>query len=92
MLAPTAVGSSSAVEIRSSRLIELDVERLPHMRAAGAQNLHHLVAIRHRVELGLDRLGLGHHLAECERRGKNLDEDNVHAGVADQPSLRDVAS
>ena len=55
MSVPTAFGSFNAVEIKSSRLIELDVECLTHMDAAVAQDLHHLDAILHRVEMRLHR-------------------------------------
>ena len=80
MLPPTAAGSSSAVEIRSSTLIELDVERLAHMGAAVAQDLHHRVLILDRIELRLHRLRLGHDLAERQRRREELDENHIHAG------------
>ncbi len=80
MLPPTAAGSSSAVVIRSSTLIELDVERLAHMGAAVAQDLHHRVLVLDRIELRLHRLRLGHDLAERQRRREELDENHIHAG------------
>ena len=58
----------------------LDVERLAHMGAAVAQDLHHRVLILDRIELRLHRLRLGHDLAERQRRREELDENHIHAG------------
>ena len=89
MSAPSAFGSSSAVEIRSSRLIDSMSKRLAHMGAAGAQDLHHLVLILHRIEMRLHRLRLGHHFAQRQRGRKNLDENHVHReGGADDNRIR----
>jgi len=41
----------------------LDVERLAHMRATVAQDLHHLGAILYRIEMRLHRLRLRRHFA-----------------------------
>ena len=68
--------------MRSSRLIEFDVEGLPHMGAAVAQKLHDLGPILHRVEMGFHRLRLGRHLAQRQRSRKNLDQNHVHGGNA----------
>ena len=57
---------------------QFDVERLSHMGAAVAQDLHHLVLILNRIEMRLDRLRRRRDLTECERRRKNLDQDDVH--------------
>jgi hypothetical protein len=59
----------------------LDVERLTHMGAAVAQNLHNFVLILNLIEVRLDGLWLSYHLAERERGGKNLDEYRVHAAT-----------
>src|SRR6516164_9491915 len=56
----------------------LDIERLLDVGAAGAQNLHHLVAVSHRIEVRFHRLWLGQDLTERERGRKNLNEDRVH--------------
>ena len=58
-----------------------DIERPAHMGAAGAQGLHHLVLVGHRIEMGLHCLRLNHHFAQRERGRKNLDEDQVHRSL-----------
>ena len=68
-------GGNQAVQVD-----RFDIERLAHMGAAVAQNLHHFRLILPRVEVRLHRLRLGHHLAQRERGRENLDEDHVHAG------------
>ncbi len=50
------------------------------MRAARMQELHHLGLILDAVELGLDLIRRGRHLAQGERGGENLDEEGVHWG------------
>ena len=69
----TALGSFKAVAIRSSRLIDFDVERLPHVGAAIAQDLHDLGPVLHRIEMCLDRLRRSRDFAQCQRKRKNLD-------------------
>ena len=56
----------------------LDVERLAHVGAAGAQQRDDLVLILDRVEFGLDRVRPDRHLAECEGGRENLDEEGIH--------------
>ena len=68
-------GRDQAVEVD-----RFDIERLAHMGAAVAQNLHHFRLILRRVEVRLHRLRLGHYLAQRERGRENLDKDHVHAG------------
>ena len=60
----------------------LDVERLAHMGAAVAQDLHHLGLVLHGIEMRLHRLRLSRHFAQRERGRKNLDEDDdFHLGL-----------
>jgi hypothetical protein len=56
----------------------LDVKSLAHVDAAGIQELRHLGAVAHRVELGLHRFRPGGNLAEGKCRGEDLDKDRVH--------------
>src|SRR5579862_2919808 len=56
----------------------LDTEDLAHMRTAVAQDLHHLGLVPNRIEMSLDRLGLGQDLAERQRGRKNLYKNRVH--------------
>ena len=56
----------------------LDVERLTHMGAAIAQDLHHLRPVLHRVEMRLHRLRLRRDLAQRQRSREDLYEKNVH--------------
>src|SRR6516225_4146740 len=81
MPVPTAFWSSSAVAISSSTLIDSISERLAHMSAAGAQDLHHLVLIRHRIEMGLHVLRLSRNFAQRNRGCENLDEESFHLGL-----------
>ena len=59
----------------------LDVEGLAHVGAAVAQELHHLVLVPDRIELGLDRVRAGRDLAECQRGGEDLDEEGFIGGA-----------
>ena len=54
-----------------------DIESFAHMGTAIAQNLHHLRLILHPVEMGLERLRLGHHLTQRQRSRKNLDQNHA---------------
>jgi hypothetical protein len=76
------------VECGRDQIIEIDgfdIKRLLHVGAAGAQDLHHLIAVSHRIEVRFHGLRLGHHLAERERSRKNLDEDRVHGTDPSSP-------
>ena len=81
------------VERGSNQLVEIDrfdVEGLLHMRAAVAQDLHDFVLILSRIELRLDCLRLGRNLAQCERRRKNFNQDQVHGSGAGWPDSSDA--
>ena len=79
MSAPMAFGSSSAVEMSSSRLIELDMEHMRHMGAAVAQQLHNRGFILNRIEMRLHGLRLRRYLAQGERGREKLDQyGSVH--------------
>ena len=68
----------------------LDVEGLPHMGAAVAQDLHHLGSVLDRIEMGLDRLRRSRDFAQRQRSRKNFDENQVHGRARAQPSSRDT--
>jgi hypothetical protein len=68
----------AVVERGGDEVIDIDrfdIEHPAHMGAAGSQGLHHLVLVRHGIELGLR---LSRHLAQRKRGRKNLDEDGFH--------------
>ena len=67
-----------------------DVERLAHVAAAGAQQLHDLMLVLDRIEFGLDRLGSDRHLAEREGGRENLDEKGFHRIATWRAGLRDT--
>ena len=69
------------VQRRGDQLVktdQLDVERLAHMGAAIAQDLHHLRPVLYRVEMRLHRLRLRCHFAQRQRSRKYLHENYVH--------------
>ena len=78
MSAPADFGSLSAVAMRSSRLIELDVEGLAHVSAAVAQKLHYLRPVLYRVEMRFHRLRLRRYLAQRQRSRENLYKQGFH--------------
>ena len=80
-------GGDEAVEVD-----RLDIEGRPHVGAAVAQNLHHLGTVLPDVKVRLHRLRLGRHLAQRQRGGKDLDQNQVHGGTRGQPSLRDITT
>ena len=79
------------IERGRNQIIDIDgfnIERLFQVGAAGMQDLHHLVAIGHRIEVRFNGLRLGQDLAERERSGKYLDEYRVHGtDPLDQPQM-----
>jgi len=56
----------------------LDVERLAHMRASVAQDVHDFVSVGGGIEVGFHRVGPGGHLAQRQRGGEYLDQNGVH--------------
>ena len=56
----------------------LDVEGLPHVGTAVAQDLHDFGPILHRVEMGFDRLGRSRDFAQRQRNGKKLGQNYFH--------------
>jgi hypothetical protein len=61
----------------------LDVERLTHLSATGAQQADNLLAILDRVELRLDAIRRCRDLTERKRGREYLDEESVHETPAD---------
>src|SRR6185295_16585506 len=94
---PTELGQAAGYRLRivhrgCDQVIDidvLDVERLAHVGAAGAQQRDNLVLILDWVELGLDRVRPNRHLAECEGGREDLDEEGIHRIAAWWTELRD---
>ena len=78
------------VERGRDQVVEVDrfdIEGLAHVGAAIAQDLHHLGLILHPIKMRLDRLRLGHHLAQRQRSRKNLDQNHADTRGRDTTEL-----